>query len=63
MLFLPRAIEQTDLFPWKGGLVPCEIGFDVLGVFRRTGTEIVYGKALLGTFSADFSFSVLGSAK
>ena len=39
MLFPPKAIDPIDLFPWTNGLVPCEIGFDFSGVFRRTGTE------------------------
>ncbi len=39
MLFAPTPIPPVDLSPWTSGLVPCEIRFDLSGVFRRTGTE------------------------
>jgi hypothetical protein len=38
MLFPPIPIPPIDLSPWTSGLVPCEIAFDLSGVFRRTGT-------------------------
>ena len=39
LLFPPKAIEPIDLSPWTNGLLPCEIGFDLSGIFRRTGPE------------------------
>jgi hypothetical protein len=39
MVFEPTPMPPIDLSVWTNGVVPCEIAFDLSGVFRRTGPE------------------------
>ena len=39
MLFPPTQLAPVDLGPPSGGLLPCEVGAEVMGIVRRTGPE------------------------
>jgi len=51
MLFPPTPIPPIDLGVWTNGLVPCEIHFNLSGVFRRTGVDTAAPRFVLQNVS------------